>query len=248
VENVGRGTANALIGLATALVIVALTLPLFLNPLWVAFEQGRAEATAWTGFTEPELRGATDAILADLVFGPPDFDVAVAGAPVLNERERGHMLDVRGVFIGFFAVAFVVAVAGVAIAARRQGAERARTWRAIRGGSLALIAVLLVGGIVSVVAFDALFEVFHRIFFAGGSYSFDPATERLVQLFPFRFWQETAIVLGAVCVILASVVAVFATRRASRAGTAAAGAVAVDPEEPIADGTSPSVPAPESSR
>ena len=97
------GAANVLIGLATALAIVAVTLPLFLNPVWVAFEQGRAEATAWTGFTEPELRAATDAILADLVVGPPDFDVAVAGTPVLNERERGHMRDVRGVFIGFFA-------------------------------------------------------------------------------------------------------------------------------------------------
>ena len=66
------------------------------EPVWVAFEQGRAEATAWTGFSEPELRTATDAILADLVFGPPDFDVAVAGQPVLIERERGHMRDVRG--------------------------------------------------------------------------------------------------------------------------------------------------------
>jgi integral membrane protein (TIGR01906 family) len=241
--------ANALIGLATALVIVAVTLPLFLNPVWVAFEQGRAQATAWTGFTEPELRGATDAILADLVFGPPDFDVAVAGAPVLNERERGHMRDVRGVFIGFFAVALVLAVAGVAIAARRHGAERARTWRAIRGGALVLIAVLLVGGIASVVAFDALFEVFHRIFFAGGSYTFDPATERLVQLFPFSFWQETAIVLGAACVALAGALAMFATRRATRAGTTRAGTVAdAADQEPIADGTSPSVPAPGSSR
>ena len=34
----------------------ALTIPLFLNPLWVAFEQGRAEATAWTGFSDAELR------------------------------------------------------------------------------------------------------------------------------------------------------------------------------------------------
>ena len=61
-ETVGGRAANVLIGLATALVIVALVIPLFLNPVWVAFEQGRAEATAWTGFTEPQLRTATDAI------------------------------------------------------------------------------------------------------------------------------------------------------------------------------------------
>ena len=252
VETTRRQAANALIGLATALVIVAVTLPLFLNPVWVAFEQGRAEATAWTGFSEPELRGATDAILADMVFGPPDFDVAVASVPVLNERERGHMRDVRGVFIGFFAIALALAVTGVAVAGRRHGPERSSTWRAIRGGALALIGVFLVGGVVSIVAFDALFEIFHRIFFAGGSYTFDPATERLVQLFPFQFWQETAIVLGAVSVLLASVLAVFATRRATAAGdtdrAATDRAVAGDTEGTLPDGTSPSVPAPGSSR
>jgi integral membrane protein (TIGR01906 family) len=74
-----------------------------------------------------------------------------------------------------------------------------------------------VGGIVSFVAFDALFETFHRIFFAGGSYTFDPATERLVQLFPFQFWQETAIVVGAVCIVLAAIVAAVASELASDA-------------------------------
>ena len=231
-RTIGGGASNVLIGLATALAIVALTLPLFLNPVWVAFEQGRAQAAAWTGFTEPELRAATDAILADLVLGPPDFDVAVAGAPVLNDRERGHMRDVRGVFIGFFAVAAVLTALALVIVARRRGAEPAHGWGAVRGGALALIAALVVGGVVSFVAFDALFEVFHRIFFAGGSYTFDPATERLVQLFPFQFWQETAMVVGAVCIALAGLVAILATGRLSAADHAAA---ASDGER--ADGT-----------
>ena len=130
------GAAAVLIGLATALAIVAVVLPLFLNPVWVAFEQGRAEAAAWTGFSEPDLRAATDAILADLVVGPPDFDVAVAGEPVLNERERGHMRDVRGVFAGFFAVTLVAGsarssspLAGTAPTARAPGTRSARERR-----------------------------------------------------------------------------------------------------------------------
>jgi integral membrane protein (TIGR01906 family) len=229
--------ANTLIGLATALVIVAVALPLFLNPLWVAFEQGRSQATAWTGFTEPELRAATDAIVADLVLGPPEFDVAVAGEPVLNERERGHMRDVRGVFLGFFAVATVLAGVALAIHARRRGPDRGQSWGAVRGGALALIAVLVVGGVVSVVAFDALFETFHRIFFAGGSYTFDPATERLVQLFPFQFWQETAVIVGAVCIALAGVVVALAGGRASAAATT----VAADAATPRDDETAPSL-------
>ena len=66
----------------------------------------------------------------------------------------------------------------------------------------------------SFVAFDTLFEVFHEIFFAGGSYTFDPATERLVQLFPFQFWQETAIVLGVAAIVLALLVAWVADAKA----------------------------------
>jgi uncharacterized membrane protein len=60
-------------------------------------------------------------------------------------------------------------------------------------------------GVVALVAFDALFETFHRLFFAGGSYTFDPSTERLVQLFPFRFWQETAMAVGVLIVVFSAV-------------------------------------------
>jgi integral membrane protein (TIGR01906 family) len=205
--------ADLWIAIATAIGIVALTIPLFLNPIWVGFEQGRAQATAWTGFSEADLRSATDSILADLVVGPPDFDVEVAGQPVLEERERAHMRDVRGVFIGFYVVAVALAVVAIGTAALRRAEQRAVTWRAVRAGALGLVAALLVAGVVAVVAFDALFEVFHRLLFAGGSYTFDPRTERLVQLFPFQFWQDTAIALGVVAIVVALIVATVAQRR-----------------------------------
>jgi integral membrane protein (TIGR01906 family) len=214
VQHVAGRAADLLIAVATAFVILAVTIPLFLNPLWVSFEQGRAEAAAWTGFSETDLGAATGSIISDLLIGPPDFDVAVSGAPVLDQKERQHMRDVRGVFIGFFVVTLVLAVAALVIAARRRGAARAASWRAVWGGAVGLIATLVVAGLVSFVAFDTLFEVFHQIFFAGGSYTFDPATERLVQLFPFAFWQETAIVLGIVAILLALLVAWVADAKA----------------------------------
>ena len=201
------------IAVATAVAIVALTIPLFLNPLWVGFEQGRAQATAWTGFSDAQLAAATDAILGDLVIGPPDFDVAVDGTPVLDERERAHMRDVRGVFAGFYGLAIIGAVGGSIIAWRRRGDERRASWRAARAGAIGLIAGLIIGGAIALVAFDTLFETFHQLFFAGGSYDFDPATEKLVQLFPFQFWQETAIAVGVVSSIVAGIVAAFATVR-----------------------------------
>jgi integral membrane protein (TIGR01906 family) len=229
------GLATAI---ATAIVIVAIAILPFLTSAWVSFEQVRTGAPELTGYSNDELRIATEAILADLVVGPPEFDAAVRGEPVLNERERAHMRDVRGVFAGFgmlAVVSVVVLVAGIAGARRLGHPERA--WRAVRNGARGLAVGVVVAGVVAVFAFDAVFEIFHRLFFAGGSYTFDPGTERLVQLFPFAFWSESTMAVGAVILVLAAVVSVVAGRRlhaapGSRelAGTEDAAAGSVSPE------------------
>ena len=193
-------------GLAAAIVVIAIAILPFLTPAWVGFEQGRTNAAELTGYREPDLRLATNAILHDLVLGPPSFDVEVAGVAVLEERERAHMRDVRGVFAAFGLLAVAAAAAlilGVAGARRLGHPERA--WSAIRTAMRALLVAIAVAAVVAAVAFDAAFEIFHRLFFPGGSYTFDPRTDRLVQLFPFDFWSETTIVVGVVIAILALV-------------------------------------------
>ena len=109
------------------------------------------------------------------------------------------MRDVRTVFIGLW----VARARRGRSCARRSRRAGAATSAAAPGGRSARGAIGLAVGVVvarrrRVRRVRPLFELFHRIFFAGGSYTFDPATDRLVQLFPFRFWQETAIVVGAV--------------------------------------------------
>jgi len=211
VNALGGRLSSLVITLATAIVIVTVAVSPFLTPQWIAFEQGRANAMAWTGYSTSELRVATDAILSDLVFGPPEFDVEVRGAAVLVERERGHMRNVRSVFVGLWALAVASVVVLVAATIRR---DRHSMWRSVWRGAVTLTGAIVVLGVVALVAFDAVFEVFHRLFFPAGSYTFDPATERLVQLFPFQFWQETAVVLGVVIIAIALVVATVAGRRA----------------------------------
>jgi hypothetical protein len=44
VNPLGGRAASVLTGLATAIVIVAVTIIPFLSPQWVAFDQGRAQA------------------------------------------------------------------------------------------------------------------------------------------------------------------------------------------------------------
>ena len=208
--------ADVWIGIATALAILAVTIPLFLNSIWVAFEQGRSNASTWTGFSDADLRRTTDSILSDLVIGAPDFDVEIGGAPVLDARERSHMRDVRTVFGGFLVLAVVATISAVVLAARRRAEARRGTWAAIRGGAVGLIVTLLALAVVALVAFDALFETFHRVLFPSGSYDFDPRTERLVQIFPFDFWQDSAIAVGVVAIVIALAIVWIAHRRLGR--------------------------------
>jgi integral membrane protein (TIGR01906 family) len=210
-----RSLVGALIAAATVAALVGLAIPVFLNPAWIGFEQGRSGAAALNGYDPGQLASATNAILHDLILGPPDFAVEVDGAPVLVERERAHMRDVRGVFGGFAIVALGAAIV-VLVAALRW---RRRRWflRSVGVGGTVLVGAVVALGAVAVVAFDPLFELFHRIFFPPGSYTFDPATERLVRLFPDAFWFETTIALGVVIGILGAVVAAVAFRSAGRA-------------------------------
>ena len=96
----------------------------------------------------------------------------------------------------------------------RGPAARARLWRrlGLAGRVIAVATVAL--GIVGVLFFDTAFEVFHELFFPAGSFLFDPATDRLVQLFPETFWVETTIAVGIVIIALAAGLAWFGGRRA----------------------------------
>jgi integral membrane protein (TIGR01906 family) len=205
-------------GVAASIVVIAIAILPFLTPAWVSFEQGRTHAASLVGYTEADLRVATNAILHDLVLGPPDFAVEVAGAPVLEERERAHMRDVRGVFGGFFLVSGVATVGLLALVAgaRRMGHVE-RAWSAIASGMRWLIVTIVVAGVIASVAFDVVFEIFHELFFSAGSFTFDPRTDHLVQLFPFDFWSETTIVLGGLIVVVAALISVGAGRLAKRA-------------------------------
>ncbi len=219
-----RGALAALAtGLAATLVIVAISILPFLNPVWVGFEQGRAQSTAWTGFTPAQLEAVTNPILWDLVIGPPDFDVTLDGTPVLKEAERAHMRDVRGVFFGFFAVAAVGAVALIALFLGARGSvARRRFWRRLAKTGIVIVVVTIVGGGVGMLVFDQAFILFHEIFFPGGNYLFDYRTDKLVQLFPEQFWVDSAIGVGVVIIGLSLLLSFFARRRAARLASRAA--------------------------
>jgi integral membrane protein (TIGR01906 family) len=212
---------------ATAFVILGGSIAPFLAPPVVHFEQSRTAVYSQTGKTWAEIDAITQSLLADLVFWTGDFDVDEPkgmrfSGPALNDAERSHMRDVRNVFTGFWVVvlASVVVLAAAFRRARVTNASAA-AWRAVRNGARGLAIGIAIAGTFALVAFDAAFEVFHRLFFSAGTYTFDPARDRLVQLFPERFWSEISIAVGGVALVAAVLVAWFAGRRAKRLEVAA---------------------------
>ncbi|MGZ6270216.1 MAG: lipoprotein intramolecular transacylase Lit [Candidatus Limnocylindrales bacterium] len=210
------GAARALGWIAVALagpaVIVGLALALVYNPLVLGLEQDRADVAAITGYPSAEVHRVTTAIMSDLILGPPEFSVAVGGAPVLDAAERGHMRDVRVVLLEFGALVLVALVALLGVGSLARSA--AWFWRALAAGTGLLAALVVVIGIVFAVFFDQAFLAFHELLFPAGNFAFDPRTERLVQLFPEQFWSETTVVMAVVGLVLAVATAGVAITRA----------------------------------
>jgi integral membrane protein (TIGR01906 family) len=201
-----------LVTVATPCVVVGVAVLFFLNPIWVGFDQDRSDVVGLTGYTPAQVSQVTGSILSDLVFGPPEFAVTVNGTPVLDERERSHMADVRTVLLDLGLVSVLAAVALVAIGLASRGARW--FWRAARTGAVILAGGVVVVGLAFAILFDQAFELFHELFFPAGTYTFDPRSERLVQLFPDQFWSETSIALAGAVLIVAVIVAAGASRLA----------------------------------
>lgn len=205
-----RALLSVLVAAATVVVVAGVSVLVFLNPIWVGFEQDRSGAAALTGFSPDQVHAVTGDILHDLILGPPAFAQTVSGVAVFGARERSHLVDVRTVFIAFGAVAAL----GAIILANARLASRGAPWyrRAIGTGALVLAGAVVLGGVVVALAFEQAFEVFHELFFSGGTYTFDPATDRLVQLFPIQFWEETSLALGVVILVVSGALAWWAWR------------------------------------
>ena len=143
----------------------------------------------------------SDRSVAQLVLGG-DFEFSGPdGAPFYDLDERGHLGDAR-VLLAIFLILGGIGIIAIAAALGTWKDRRVAIWTVVRRAGLTSALVVVVLGFISLVAFDSLFTLFHQVFFPGGNWSFDPATQRLVQLYPFRFWQIASTALGALILVV----------------------------------------------
>ncbi len=186
----------------TVLVVIAAAVLPLLTPWFIHFALDTADSAGRLGLSAAQTYALSDRSVEELVLGPGSFEFAGPdGEPFYDIDERGHLGDAR-VLLYVFLVAGGVSLIGLAAALVRWPARRVAIWTVIRRAGLATAGATLVLGAVSLLAFDSLFTLFHQLFFPGGNWSFDPATQRLVQLYPFAFWQIAATALGILVFVL----------------------------------------------
>jgi integral membrane protein (TIGR01906 family) len=117
-----------------------------------------------------------------------------SGDPVYNEREIGHMIDVKVVADAFrtaFWVMAVILVVGYGFLLIRQE-TRLDAFQALFHGGLFTTSLLIVIGVLIGAAWTFVFTQFHNLFFDSGTWVFH-YSDSLIRLFPEQFWLDFGI-------------------------------------------------------
>ena len=196
-KSLRRLLRRALFALAAAALTIAATTAIFLTPPVVHLLLGVSDAPATLGVEPAVAEGLSDALVGDLLTDGA-FDAPLGGAPLLSDGERAHLVDVGGLL----RTVLGAGVGGLLLLGFAR--VRRRTWlrAAARDGALLIAGGALAAAAAFALAFDATFSFFHGLFFAAGTWTFNPATDRLVQLYPERFWILAALLF---CVTLAAI-------------------------------------------
>jgi integral membrane protein (TIGR01906 family) len=188
--------------LATILAIISLAVLPLLTPWFIHAALDAAGSADLLGLSAQLTHRLSDRSVEELLLGPGSFAFAGPdGEPFYDEAERGHLGDAR-LLLGVVLMVGGAAIVGIGAVMSRDQAMRQAAWQVVGRAALSTAVVVLVLGAISLVAFGSLFTLFHQVFFPAGNWSFDPATQRLVQLYPFRFWQIAAAALGLLVFLL----------------------------------------------
>jgi integral membrane protein (TIGR01906 family) len=141
------------------------------------------------------------------------------GEPAFGARELSHMQDVRTAVARAyqFQIVALVAIGVLALLFALLRTTRALIPVALARGAVLTVILAVIAGILALVSYDAFETTFHSLFFEDDTWRFEE-TDTLRRLYPDRFWLDTAIVIGVVCVLQAVVLFFAARFWARRAG------------------------------
>ncbi|WP_420630445.1 TIGR01906 family membrane protein [Candidatus Leptofilum sp.] len=129
--------------------------------------------------------------------------------PLYNEREIGHMIDVKDLTDAIRTIWWITAVlivVGLGFLLS-QPALRAVGYRAIYQGGWATVIILAGIAIFIGVGWSIFFVQFHELLFPPGSWTF-AYSDSLIRLFPEQFWFDIGVIMSGGALLLGIVVTV----------------------------------------
>lgn len=214
----GPRVMQVLLAIFFPVVVLIAAVRLVASPVFLWIEYHRP------GFPDDQYGFTTDDRLTygsagmDYLFNaaPPRYlgDLQHQGAALFTGTEVSHMADVKlvmlitmgvGLLLGLLCILFMVALSRAA-----KGGIR----RALFAGSLWMLVVLIVLGVLAVLGWQQFFAAFHALFFADGTWTF-LASDSLIRLYPNQFWIDAGLAVGVLVLLTLVVTLVFTwpTRR-----------------------------------
>lgn len=198
-----------LITLLIPLVIILGTVHLLATEVYLAFEYNKGDFPEDPfGFDRAQRLVHAAANLQFVTQDQPLTDLSGQmhnGAPLYNSRELKHMRDVQDIYRAAWQawqVALVLVVlSGLALVWRKES-RPAFSYALQSGGALTVGLVSLIG-LTAIAVWQAWFVVFHQVFFAAGSWTFD-FSDTLIRLFPEKFWYDAALTISSLSLIAGS--------------------------------------------
>ena len=186
--------------LLVPLIIVSGVVRLLVTDQYLAFEYGKSDFPKDIFGFDPSQRfsHASDSLHYIVEKRPPTFlsDQKHGDAPLYGPREVSHMQDVQNVFQGVWnlweisSVLFIIYLLALTLV---EGGRKLIA-AALKTGGLITVGLFALIGISAAVAWQGWFVLFHRFFFAEGSWLFN-YSDTLIRLFPQKFWFDSAITL-----------------------------------------------------
>ena len=180
------------------------------------YERGfrQNNAAAVTGVSLPELDRAADELARyfenDATLLTTTVQIDGQEAPLYNDREVAHMKDVKTLMrfvyrLNEFSLAFIMTYVACVYLWAREKSLRLLAVQALAGVGVGFAALAFVG-VFAITGFDAAWTRFHQLVFSNDLWILDPSRDRLIQMFPEKFWQESTYIIGVLTLVEAALI------------------------------------------
>ncbi len=203
--------------LIIAIIIFTITfsigLPIYVRPFYYAHIEA-LDMPYWTDLSVEEIKEAYDEVLDYLTLPGGEFGAGVLG---YSEEGASHFADCKKLFnLNLWAMIISGATVITLALLNKKGKIAFCSFRGMNPcffAGVGTLSLFVTVGAVAAIDFDVAFQVFHKIFFPGkDNWLFDPRVDEIINVMPFEFFRNCAILILSSIIIISVTLIVIGVR------------------------------------